>query len=210
MVNQEISKQPASHYSKQDARSALSRQKLLEAVVRIVQARGIAGLSVRAICEEAGLSTGAFYHLFDSKEDVIGYYLTYTFKRYEDEVIASSENLTASQKVGNIYEYLVKCYEEAGYEFMTAFYTPANPMLNYRNRPESNGVVLEKVCEYLVQGQEEGTIRSDLDFDEVKLEIAMIATGVMFYWCVFQGDVDAAGLIDKKLEQYLSTLEVRS
>lgn len=207
MANQGILEQPAAYASKQDARSALSRQKLLEAVVRIIQTRGISGLNVRAICKEAGLSTGAFYHLFDSKEDVIGYYLIYTFKRYEAEMIASNENLTASQKVRNIYQYMVKCYEEAGWEFMTAFYTPANPMLNYKSRSESNSVVLEKACEYLAEGQEEGTIRSDLDFDGVKLEIAMIATGVMFYWCVFHGDMDAAGVIDRKLEQYLSTLE---
>ena len=210
MAKQAFMEQPTTFLSKQDARSALSRQKLMEAVVRIVQTQGIAGLNVRAICKEAGLSTGAFYHLFDSKEEVIGYYLVYTFRRYEAESLVGIENMTASQKVRNIYQHMVKCYEEACWEFMTAFYTPTNPVLDYRNRPKENAVVLDKACEYLVEGQREGTILPDLDFEEVKIEIASISTGVMFYWCAFHGDLDAASLIDRKLASYLSTIEVKN
>ena len=34
--------------------------------------------------------------------------------------------------------------------------------------------------------------------------------GVMFYWCAFHGDLDAASLIDRKLASYLSTIEVKN
>lgn len=86
------------HRNKQEARSALTKQKLLEATVAIIQTHGISKLSVRLICETAGLSTGAFYHVFNSKEDVINYYLSFTFKRYKDEADSTNKNVPTSQK----------------------------------------------------------------------------------------------------------------
>lgn len=194
--------------SKQEMRSALSKQKLLEATVKIIRTHGISKLSVRAICAEAGLSTGAFYHLFNSKEDVINYYLTYTFERYKAEAMASNEGLSAVEKVCNIYRYMVRCYEEAGYEFMTAFYTPENSLLNYRERSEEEGVVLEEAMHFIEEGQANGEIRQDIDLEETKLMVAALATGVLFYWCVFKGDLDAGDILDRNLRQYLSSIEV--
>lgn len=195
-------------HNKQEARSLLTRQKLLEATVKIIQNEGISSLNVRAICKEAGLSTGAFYHLFNSKEDVINYYLNFTFARYKYEVANEDADLSAAQKIRKLYQYTITCYKEAGYEFMSAFYTPSNAMLNFKNRPNNEPVVLEEVCNYLIQGQKDGEIRKDIDIDKAKLEIAIIVTGAMFYWCVFKGDMDVSTIVDKNLETYLSTIEV--
>ena len=193
--------------SKQEARSALSRKKLLEATVRIINTQGVSRLNVRSICAEAGLSTGAFYHLFDSKDDVINYYLIYAFNEYKSNVDISNENLTATQKVRRLYQYMVGCYTETGYEFMSAFYTPTNSILNFRTRSENERVVLEEACEYLAEGQANGEISADVDLETVKLDLALIVTGIMFYWCVFKGDLDVAKLVDEKLAAYLQQIE---
>lgn len=204
-----MSTEPAgtSGATRQEVRSAITRQKLLEAAIHIIRTQGVSKLNVRAICSQAGLTTGAFYHLFNSKEDVINYYLSYAFERYKNEANAHGEGLSATQKIRNIYQHFVRVCEEAGFEFMRVYYTPANAMLNFRNRPNHERVVLEECCDYLEAGQANGSIRKDIDMDEVKLEIAMIATGVMFYWCVFEGKLDAAGILDRKLAEYLATLE---
>lgn len=194
--------------SRQEARSALSRRKLLEATIHIIRTKGVAKLNVRAICKEAGLTTGAFYHLFNSKEDVINYYLSYAFNRYKQEAKANISGLSATEKIRNIYRYFVRMCKEAGYEFMRVYYTPANTMLNFRERPNNERVVLEECVDYLLEGQRDGTIRPDIDLDAVRLEIAMIATGVMFYWCVFEGKLDAEEILDQNLKTYLATLEV--
>lgn len=45
-----------------------ARDKLLEAGVKLVRARGFAGTSVDQLCAEAGVTKGAFFHHFASKE----------------------------------------------------------------------------------------------------------------------------------------------
>ncbi len=45
-----------------------ARDKLLEAAVKLIRAQGYAGTSVDALCAEAGVTKGAFFHHFASKE----------------------------------------------------------------------------------------------------------------------------------------------
>ncbi len=194
--------------NKQRNRSNQSRKKLLEATVYIIQTYGMSQLNVRAICDQAGLSTGAFYHLFDSKEDVINYYLSYAFQKFMDEAEFETDQLCAIEKICTMYNYMTKCYVSVGYEFMTAFYTPTNKILNYKNRSKEGPLVLEKAEDYLREGQIDGTIRKDIDIDDAILSIGTIVTGLMFYWCVFKGDFDVVKKVDQKLRAYLSTISL--
>lgn len=45
-----------------------ARDKLLEAAVKLIRAQGYAGTSVEQLCAEAGVTKGAFFHHFSSKE----------------------------------------------------------------------------------------------------------------------------------------------
>ena len=49
---------------------AKTREDLLDAAARVVARQGLAGASVDAVSEEAGLSTGAIYSNFRGKEDL--------------------------------------------------------------------------------------------------------------------------------------------
>lgn len=45
-----------------------ARDRLLEAAVKLIRAQGYAGTSVDQLCAEAGVTKGAFFHHFTSKE----------------------------------------------------------------------------------------------------------------------------------------------
>ncbi|WP_295636568.1 TetR/AcrR family transcriptional regulator [Novosphingobium sp.] len=49
---------------------ATARDKLLEAAVRLVRAQGFSATSVDQLCLEAGVTKGAFFHHFPSKEQL--------------------------------------------------------------------------------------------------------------------------------------------
>ncbi|WP_284179748.1 TetR/AcrR family transcriptional regulator [Rhabdaerophilum sp. SD176] len=50
------------------SRSVNAREKLLEAAVKVVRSKGFAATSVDDLCVEAGVTKGAFFHHFASKE----------------------------------------------------------------------------------------------------------------------------------------------
>jgi TetR/AcrR family transcriptional repressor of nem operon len=47
-----------------------SRTRLLDAAMQVIRAQGYAGTTVDDICTAAGLTKGAFFHHFESKEDL--------------------------------------------------------------------------------------------------------------------------------------------
>ena len=61
-MNQEIQ-----GLSKQQLKSRETRAKIFQAAKRILQKQGYEQLSIKNICEEAGVSNGSFYHHFKTK-----------------------------------------------------------------------------------------------------------------------------------------------
>nr|WP_081514027.1 TetR/AcrR family transcriptional regulator [Nocardia donostiensis] len=77
------SKKPASTGGRQNSRRVRdpegARRALLESAVRLFEQKGYAATSVQSIVEGAELTKGAFYHHFESKEDLL--------RRVHDEFI---------------------------------------------------------------------------------------------------------------------------
>lgn len=55
-----------------EARQALRRQHLLQTAREVLVARGVAGFTIAAVAEAAGLSKAAVFYWFSSKEDLVG------------------------------------------------------------------------------------------------------------------------------------------
>ena len=52
------------------AQAAQTEQDILQAALALMRTRGFDHVSIRDICRQAGITTGAFYHHFASKEDL--------------------------------------------------------------------------------------------------------------------------------------------
>jgi AcrR family transcriptional regulator len=48
-----------------------TRDRILEAVRALLASEGFEGVTIKAVCERAGIQAGSFYNLFESKEDAI-------------------------------------------------------------------------------------------------------------------------------------------
>lgn len=197
------------YVSVQETRAQITRDKLLKAAVDIVNKYGMKHFTVRNICDEAGLSTGSFYNLFESKDELVSYYLKYVFLSYKEKATQEAEPYNSIEKCLLIYRYYVACCKKAGLEFMSAVYAAnTNPVFNFMDRTSDEELVLDRVREYIEEGKASGELRSDVGTDQILLNIASIVTGSIFYWCVFEGDVDIAYQVDNLLKTYLLTLAV--
>lgn len=195
------------YVSPREGRSQATREKLLEAAIELVNQYGMKYLTVRNICEEAGLSTGSFYNLFDSKDDLVFYYLQNVFTKYKQKAEEDAAGYSSLEKVALIYRFYIQCVLETGLEFITGLYAAnTNPTFNFLERDPENEMVLNRVKEYLIEGKAAGEVRSDIDINTALLRIGVIITGMIYYWCVFAGRIDLATQTDQMLQGYLKTL----
>ena len=60
---------------KQTQKSKETKEKIFQAAKEIIQKSGYENLSIKNICEKAGVSNGSFYHHFKTKDDLLSYYI---------------------------------------------------------------------------------------------------------------------------------------
>ena len=197
------------YVSVHEMRAQVTREKLLKAAVKLVNRDGMKQLTVRNICDEAGLSTGSFYNLFSGKEDLISYYLKYAFVPYREKALVESEPYNPIERILIIYRaYVVYC-KDMGLEFVSGLYASNhNPFFDFLHRDSDDDFIIATVRSYIDEAKKQGLIRKEVDTDESLLRIAAASTGLLFYWCVFNGKIDLEYEVDAAIATYLRSIAI--
>lgn len=197
------------YVSVHETRAQVTREKLLKAAIKLVNRDGMKQLTVRNICDEAGLSTGSFYNLFSGKEDLISYYLKYAFVPYREKALVESEPYNPIERILIIYRaYVVYC-KDMGLEFVSGLYASNhNPFFDFLHRDSDDDLIIATVRSYIDEAKKQGLIRKEVDTDESLLRIAAASTGLLFYWCVFNGKIDLEYEVDAAIATYLRSIAI--
>ena len=195
------------YVSVHETRAQVTREKLLKAAIKLVNRDGMKQLTVRNICDEAGLSTGSFYNLFSGKEDLISYYLKYAFAPYREKSVEEGKQYGPIERILILYRAYVEYCKDMGLEFVSGLYASNhNPFFDFLHRDAKDDFIIASVRSYLEEGIEQGLVRDDIDLDEAMLRIAAASTGLLFYWCVFEGDIDIEHEVDEAIKTYLLSI----
>ena len=189
--------------SKQQLKSKETKAKIFRAAKHILQKKGYEQLSIKNICEEAGVSNGSFYHHFKTKDDLLSYYIEEQTSINPDFLDLPSNSAEAKEAIVRVYLNYVHYCEELGVEFMSNYYTPKNQSLNPLIRTERPYPIVT-VQNYLEKAIRAGVITPRLALDDITTDIRMIVIGNVFEWCLKSGNADFEGNMKRSLETYLS------
>ena len=189
--------------SKQQLKSKETKAKIFRAAKHILQKKGYEQLSIKNICEEAGVSNGSFYHHFKTKDDLLSYYIEEQPSINPDFLDLPSNSAEAKEAIVRVYLNYVHYCEELGVEFMSNYYTPKNQSLNPLIRTERPYPIVT-VQNYLEKAIRAGVITPRLALDDITTDIRMVVIGNVFEWCLKSGNADFEGNMKRSLETYLS------
>jgi len=87
--------------------------RIIQAAKRVISRSSIAGTTIRGIAEEAGLSTGAIYHYYSSKEEILYEVMDQSFSE-TSRIAEESKQMKHSceEIIEEIYENIVKRFEK--------------------------------------------------------------------------------------------------
>lgn len=94
-------------------RSEETRSKILDSAVKLFSTRGFGAATVEDICADAGISKGAFYHHFKSKQSLFLALLDGWLQAI-DQVVESSKDKTAPETFTQLTEAFPYFFETAG------------------------------------------------------------------------------------------------
>lgn len=195
--------QTTKELSRQQQKSMETKAKIFAAAKHILQKKGYEQLSIKNICEEAGVSNGSFYHHFKTKDDLLSYYIEEQPSINPDLLDLPKDAGEAKQTIIYVYMNYVHYCEDLGVEFMSNYYTPKNQSLNPVSRTERPYPIIT-VHNYLKKCIDAGIVTPRLPLDDITTDIRMIVIGNVFEWCLMEGDADFEGNMKRSLETYLN------
>ena len=191
--------------SKQQLKSKETKAKIFRAAKHILQKQGYEQLSIKNICEEAGVSNGSFYHHFKTKDDLLSYYIEEQPSINPDLLDMPQNAAEAKAAIIQVYLNYVHYCQDLGVEFMSNYYTPKNQSLNPLIRTERPYPIVT-VHNYLKKAIDADIIKPDLDLEDITTDIRMIVIGNVFEWCLKSGEADFEGNMRRTLRIYLDGL----
>ena len=187
---------------KQELKSKETREKIFQAAIRILQRNGYENLSIKNICEEAGVSNGSFYHHFKTKDDLLSYYIEAQPAVSPDALDLPKNAEDAKAAIVQVYlDYADYC-KELGVDFVAGYYNPKNQALNPDIRTERPYPIVT-VQQYLERAVEANAISLKLTVAEVVNDIRMLVIGNAFEWAMRNGDVDISANMKRSISHYL-------
>ena len=190
--------------SRQQQKSRETKEKIFQAAKRILQKKGYEELSIKNICEEAGVSNGSFYHHFRTKDDLLSYYI-------EDQPTINPDLLELPENAAGVREGIIQVYlnyvkycRELGVEFMSGYYDTKNQALNAAIRTERPYPIVT-VQTYVEKAIAAGIVSLNVNIEEFTTDIRMIVIGNVFEWCLRNGEADFEGNMSRSLGKYLDS-----
>ena len=183
-----------------------AKQKLIDTTVELIKKYGADSITVRNVCEEAGLSIGTFYHHFQSKDDLLMHFVREaSFESFQLKTPLSD----IAGRVCELYMHLIDRYLMLGEEFMKSFYTTGNKALSaymgQENGRFADGTVMARCERELIDAREQGFLKKDADPHLLSMDICTIVKGCVFEWALDDGRLDIAESLHRIVKAYLKS-----
>ena len=183
-----------------------SKEKIINETVSIIRKKGADAVTVRDVCESAGLSIGTFYHYFRDKDDLMMHFLMETsFDTFE--LMAPLSNVAG--RISELYMHLVDKYMDLGLDFMKSFYSTGNRSLSaYMGELDgvfAPGTVMARSEEEMNAALAGGYLKSDADIHLICMDICTIVKGCVFEWCLNNGSMDIESALHRIIGFYLDS-----
>lgn len=174
---------------------------LYSIAVSLMEKQGFANTTVEEIAQKAGVSVGTFYHYFRSKDEIF-----YDIFKKSDEYFKATVEpaLNVAEEAGQpVFEQIITYFRYYAHYNLNRGFLNINQLYNTKNKfftrkDRFMQVLLTQVFE---RGLVRGEFSSVLSADEAVDYLFTVARGIVYDWCIHEGDYD----LEKKMETYMRT-----
>ncbi|MCQ4764914.1 TetR/AcrR family transcriptional regulator [Cloacibacillus evryensis] len=181
------------------------QNKIFDTTMELIRENGYGDVTVRTICERAGISIGMFYRNFNSRDDVITYFYTRTAKTYEEKLLSSLEGMPIKEQLINFYTWVAKFTGSFGLDFVALFLRMNKPGVKSDFMDNEVVAIGRELLDSAVE-RREIVLPEGRDSFDVTHDILIINKGIVLDWCITNGAYDIAEYTNSFLKRTISSL----
>ncbi|MBU5591574.1 TetR/AcrR family transcriptional regulator [Clostridium sp. MSJ-4] len=178
-----------------------TKLKITEKAMELIKIHGFDSVRITDICESANISTGAFYHYFQSKEKIIeNAYMKIDL--LVEESVESIQYNSSYDKILEIFKQAMKSIEELGYKFMADIFkhsisSPSKYSIEATRYP------YDAIRKAIEKGVSSGEFLPTTDSIQLSWDCMRIGRGMVFDWCFYEGSYSLPEETEKVVKVFL-------
>lgn len=185
-----------------------TKLKITQVATELFKINGFDSVKIQDICKAADISTGAFYHHFKSKAEIINK----TYEQVDILVMDKFQTKKFSSNIDKLFFLLVEgasTMEKLGWVFVSEIYKNLLSINeNYTIKPDRHMVLeVKSIVEELLKNNELESSLSSLDLTMI---ILRMSRGTVFDWCLHQGNYNLKSKMEFDLKLVLSNFKPKN
>ena len=183
-----------------------TKQKLLDVSLRLIKEQGYDQVKISDICDEVGVSIGAFYHHLKNKAGIVTEAYTACDHYFEDIVYPKFKDRYDVEAICDYLDYQMQYAIDMGVDITIQMYkaqiTEGTEFFLLLSRGLPKGLI-----QVINQLQEHNVFSNHKTAAEIGNEILVISRGILYNWCQFHGTYDLKqfnrDIVSKYIEHYI-------
>ncbi len=190
--------------TKRREKAAETRSRIYTAAVELMDRKGFERITIADISRKAGVSVGAFYHYFKSKNDILAEIFYKADEYFTTQVlpVLNADTRGVTERIVEYFDYYAKFNVSSGVEMTQQLFNPKIKFFIKKGRP------MQTILQDLIrEGQEKREIRQDASPEELARFLFILARGIVFEWSLYEGRYDLEAAMHRHIEALVSTFK---
>ncbi|MDD5927286.1 MAG: TetR/AcrR family transcriptional regulator [Firmicutes bacterium] len=166
-----------------------TKGKIVSAAWQLFYRQGYDDTTIDEIVEVSGTSRGSFYHYFEGKDALLSS-LSYLFdEKYEDLMETMDMSLSPIDKLIFLNQELFSMIENTvSVDLLCQLFSSQLITKGERHLLNTNRTYYKLLRQITIEGQEQGYFKENLSINDITKAYAMFERGLMYDWCICNGD----------------------
>ncbi len=164
----------------------ITKEKIISAAQQLSMQNGFNSLTVKEVCDAAGVSVGSFYNCFGSFSEMLAEADNNPDRMFAVQTMDDLDGVTAKERLYSFTKHYCKLNTDTGVADLSLLMTPNVKNTQYsRHKP-----MFDIVTNVFRAGQEQGEFTSDFTAEQMCDMMFVIMRGVAYDWCMQGGSFD--------------------
>ena len=166
-----------------------TKGKIVSAAWQLFYRQGYDDTTIDEIVEASGTSRGSFYHYFEGKDALLSS-LSYLFdEKYEELTETMDMSLSPTDKLIFLNQELFGMIENTvSVDLLCQLFSSQLVTKGERHLLNTNRTYYKLLRQITVEGQEQDCFKESLSVNDITKAYAMFERGLMYDWCLCNGD----------------------
>jgi TetR/AcrR family transcriptional regulator, cholesterol catabolism regulator len=184
-----------------------TRQAIFDTAIALFARRGYDKVTIDDICEKVGVTKGAFYNHFKSKDQII----LEEFMRMDEHYVKVARDIadleSSAEKLRVFHGEAIRLMASLGVTMMKVVYhSQIAPNMRRAYLTDSKRFLYRITNELIKEGQEKGEIRGDIASEEMAVMLINCFRGQIYHWCLANGSFDLVGTCERLFDLLMDSL----